>query len=119
MIQRHGAHGPGTWCFPGGWIEPREEPEVAACREAWEEVGVTVNPSLVEFLGYTSDSHSEGLHGITFFFRTTEWDGRARPTNPARVGEAKWALLRDVADAVGPSPLFLPVLNAARKELIR
>lgn len=30
---------PGTWCFPGGKIEPGETPIMAAQRETWEETG--------------------------------------------------------------------------------
>ena len=32
------------WCIPGGRIEPGEEPEVAARREALEEIGAVLGP---------------------------------------------------------------------------
>jgi 8-oxo-dGTP pyrophosphatase MutT (NUDIX family) len=39
----------GDVVFPGGMIEPGEEPEETACREAWEEIGLP--PDHVEVMG--------------------------------------------------------------------
>ena len=32
----------GGWCLPGGFAEPDETAEAAACREVWEETGIQV-----------------------------------------------------------------------------
>lgn len=113
MLRRTGAHGEGTWSFPGGWVWPGEEPARAACREAWEEIGVNVQEEHLHFLGYTADSHPEGVHGITLWFETHFWDGTPRNTNPARITETGWFDPDDM-----PSPLFTAVLNGRQKELV-
>jgi 8-oxo-dGTP pyrophosphatase MutT (NUDIX family) len=39
---------PGKWCFPGGRLDEREEPETAAMRELLEETGIS-QESIVDF----------------------------------------------------------------------
>ena len=51
LTRRHGdlpTHA-GDVVFPGGMIEEGEDPEEAACREAWEEIGLP--PDHVEVIG--------------------------------------------------------------------
>lgn len=118
MIKRTGAHGEGTWSFPGGWVDPGETPEDAAMREAWEEVGITVER--VEFLGYTTDAHDEGLHAITMWFRARpgDWRGNPRNTNPARITEVEWWPIAYLRHGDWPGNLFLPVRNGLRAGLV-
>ena len=40
----------GTWCSPGGKIEPNESKESAVQRELMEETGITLNVDQFEFL---------------------------------------------------------------------
>lgn len=114
MIRRTGAHGEGTWSFPGGWVDLGEDPAEAAIREAWEEVSIRVaSVEDVVFLGYTSDLHPEGLQGITLWFTATAWEGRPRVAYPARVSAVEWHDLDSP-----PAPLFLPVVNGLAKGLL-
>jgi len=43
MGKRKGAHGEGTWSFPGGHLEFGETLEACALREVAEEVGVNIS----------------------------------------------------------------------------
>lgn len=43
---------PEKWGFPGGGVEPGEEPEAAAYRELEEETGVSLRDGLVRFDGF-------------------------------------------------------------------
>lgn len=45
MIQRAaGVSKPGTWCFPGGHVEPTETSRRAVIRELAEELGIAIQP---------------------------------------------------------------------------
>jgi 8-oxo-dGTP diphosphatase len=116
MIRRTGAHGEGTWSFPGGWIEPGEEPARAAAREAWEEIGVNIVEKDIYFVGYTADRHPEGMFGITLWFETSAWIGEPRNTNPHRITDGRW-FDPDEKDGL-PTPLFTPVLEGMRRGLL-
>lgn len=53
----------GTWCLPGGYLDPNESPSEAAVREAREETGLVVEPTeLVEI--YTRKAGEFGPHGL-------------------------------------------------------
>lgn len=121
LIRRTGAHGEGTWAPPGGWVEPGEDPARAACREAWEEVGVTVEEHHTDFLGYTADTHPEGMFGVTLWFFAMVWEPyRPLITNPDRITDIAWVNLRELVYGAPPvAPLFTPVVNGIRKGLIR
>jgi 8-oxo-dGTP pyrophosphatase MutT (NUDIX family) len=53
---RHLLHHSGEISFPGGALNPEEEPEQGALRETWEEVGI--QPAYVEILGTLDDFYS-------------------------------------------------------------
>jgi 8-oxo-dGTP diphosphatase len=48
---------PGKWCFPGGRIDAREEPKIAAMRELLEETGIN-QESIIDF-GFSEIQYSE------------------------------------------------------------
>jgi 8-oxo-dGTP pyrophosphatase MutT (NUDIX family) len=52
----HLLHHGGEISFPGGALNPEEEPEQGALRETWEEVGI--HPAHVEILGLLDDFYS-------------------------------------------------------------
>ena len=99
---RRGAHGAGSWSFPGGHVEEGEGPEATALRELEEETGLRAsNPRLV---GRSDDVFPEGLCYRTHFIQV-DWIGGEptvrEPDSCARWGWFSW-------DAP-PEPLFLPV----------
>ena len=101
---RKGAHGEGTWCFPGGHMEYGETPEQTAEREAKEEINVEIKNAKV--VGVTNDiMHSEKKHYITLFVEAEYAGGEAR-INDSSVSEIKWFSPNEL-----PQPLFLPVKN--------
>ena len=46
------------WTFPGGVIDPNETPKEGAIRETFEEVGIAVDPSDVEFVAVVNRKSS-------------------------------------------------------------
>ena len=58
------------WSFPGGFIDSGETPKQAAIREAYEEVGIAIDPETVEFL-FVADRKSSIAQTYHFVFRAT------------------------------------------------
>ncbi|GAA3613136.1 NUDIX hydrolase [Kineosporia mesophila] len=100
--RRLGAHGEGTWSFPGGKVDPGENPGVTAARELAEETGlraVRVSPIL-----WTSDVFADaGLHYITLH-HLVEAEGEPQVMEPEKAQE--WVWWPDAEHL--PSPMFGP-----------
>jgi 8-oxo-dGTP diphosphatase len=96
---------PGYWEFPGGKIEPGEDPRAALDRELKEELGIEVReatPWITRVYAYTHATVR--LH----FFRVTAWEGEPQPLEDQAIA---W---QDVhAPDVSPMlPANAPVLAA-------
>jgi ADP-ribose pyrophosphatase YjhB (NUDIX family) len=105
---RCGAHGAGTWSFPGGHVAAGESLEACALRELEEETGLRAfNPSLV---GQSEDVFPGRLCYRTFFVRVDWAGGEATLREPEACKRWSWFAWDDA-----PEPLFLPVarLHAA------
>lgn len=96
---------PGYWEFPGGKIEPGEEPRAALDREIAEELGIRVReatPWITRMHAYTHATVR--LH----FFRVAAWEGEPQPLEDQAI-----AWQRVGATDVGPMlPANAPVLAA-------
>lgn len=76
----------GLWGLPGGRVERGEALAHAAVREAAEEVGLRVDPSLLRPLGVARYDLGEA-HGVDFLFLTRDWEGEPTPLeNTSEVG---------------------------------
>ena len=96
---------PGYWEFPGGKIEPGEDPRAALVRELEEELGIQVTaatPWITRVYAYTHATVR--LH----FWRVTAWNGEPQPLEDQAI---RWQVLG--APDVSPMlPANAPVLAA-------
>jgi 8-oxo-dGTP diphosphatase len=96
---------PGYWEFPGGKIEPGEEPRAALDRELREELGIEVReatPWITRVYAYTHATVR--LH----FFRVTAWAGEPQPLEDQAIA---WQRV-EAPDASPMLPANAPVLSA-------
>jgi 8-oxo-dGTP diphosphatase len=97
--RRQGAHGAGTWAFPGGKLDPGEDPAAAVARELAEETtlrAIRVSPIL-----WTNDVFAaDDLHYVTLH-HVVEAEGEPVICEPDKVTEWRWAPWDDV-----PRPRF-------------
>jgi mutator protein MutT len=101
---RRGAHGAGSWSFPGGHLDGDETVEACALRELREEAGLeAIKPRVV---AETEDDFPEGLRYRTLFVQVDWAGGEPTVREPDKCGQWGWFPWNDP-----PQPLFLPVAS--------
>ena len=105
LLKRKGAHGEGSWCYPGGHVEFGESFLDTAIREVKEESGLDVdNP---RFLCITNDFfEKENKHYITIMVAADYVSGDAEIMEKDKCTDIGWFNLDNI-----PQPLFWPVRN--------
>lgn len=102
MLQRHGAHGAGSWSIPGGHIEYGESFEDTAQREVAEETGLKIKN--IRFAAATNDFFKEEKkHYITIWMRSDWSSGEPSIMEPEKCLRQGWCTF-----ATLPKALFLP-----------
>ncbi len=103
--KRRGAHGEGTWQFPGGHLEFGETIEACARREVLEETGLVIDR--IRFGPYTNDIFTdEKKHYVTLFVLVDSPDGEPELREPEKCDTWQWIGWSDL-----PEPYFLPMKN--------
>ena len=99
--RRRGAHGAGTFAFPGGKVDAGEHPADTVRRELAEETGLIARA--VTPAPWTSDVFAtDGLHFITLHHLVTA-DGDPQVREPDKVQAWDWYAWDEL-----PQPLFTP-----------
>jgi len=107
--KRKNAHGPGTWCPPGGHIKFGETLEQTTYREVQEEVGITVKN--LQLGPYTEDFFKvENLHYITITVIADYADGQVELKEPDKCEKWDWFEWDNL-----PKPLFLSTHNLLKQ----
>jgi 8-oxo-dGTP diphosphatase len=107
--KRRGAHGEGSWAFPGGHLEYGETPEACAMRELEEETGLKARSLKVS--SWTNDIFENGQQYITIFFLVEQFEGEPQRLEPDKCEGWSWFTRSDF-----PSPLFPSVRSFMEKE---
>ncbi len=108
--KRKGAHGAGSWSFPGGHLEFNESWEECAARETLEETGIKIKN--IRFGTVTNDIFKEeGKHYVTIFMLAELDCGEVKIMEPEKYEKWEWFDWSDL-----PQPLFVPLQNLLRKD---
>lgn len=92
----------GTWCVPGGHLEPGETPAECAARELLEETGVSVAGRLSPLDSFTSDRGGVGYVHMPFVRLFTPDGGDAAPGDG--LSEVRWVGRHEVGEMTLHTP---------------
>jgi len=109
--KRKGAHGSGTWAFPGGHLEFNESIEECAIREVFEETGLAVKDA--QHVSFTNDIfETDKKHYVTLFVKSEYISGEPVVKEPHKCEEWGWFFWTDL-----PKPLFLSLQNLLSQDI--
>jgi 8-oxo-dGTP diphosphatase len=97
--RKEGTHLAGAWEFPGGKVEPGEDPRVALTRELREEVGMEV--TVTEILEVTFHRYPE-KSVLLLFFQAERAPGSPDP-RAIDVADVRWAWSDELCDELFPA----------------
>lgn len=99
----------GLWEFPGGKVEPGENPEVALIRELREELGIETKASCLAPLTFASHSYDD-FHLLMPLFACRRWEGMATGREGQKLAWVRPERLRDYPMPPADLPL-IPILR--------
>jgi 8-oxo-dGTP diphosphatase len=112
--RKSGTHLAGAWEFPGGKVEPDEDPRDALVRELGEELGVTAEVGdIVEVTFHRYPSKSV----LLLFYEARLAAGSPAP-QAIDVAAVRWAEAAELQDELFP-PADVAVLSKVRARLAR
>ena len=72
----------GTWCLPGGFVDPNESPDETAVRETCEETGLDVRTTDLVGVYYRPPDSKTSPHGhVAVVYLATVMDGSLAPSH--------------------------------------
>ncbi len=107
--RKQGSHLAGAWEFPGGKVEPDEDPRDTVARELREELGVDVRVG--DILDVTFHRYPE-KSVLLLFYEATLAESSPEP-RPLDVADIRWAAREDLRDEAFP-PADVAILTKVR-----
>lgn len=81
----------GDWSLPGGSLDEGEPLTVGAAREAYEELGIVVDPAVdLRFVHLCHHLDPDGRGRVGVFFHVTGWAGRLMNAEPHKCSQIAW-----------------------------
>jgi 8-oxo-dGTP diphosphatase len=94
LLRNNTGYMDGYYSLPAGHLDGDETTRVAGVREAYEEIGVRIDPKDLSFAGVFH--RNEGDERVDFFFLVKSWSGEPINKEPSKCDELRW----DAPDAL-------------------
>lgn len=92
----------GEYTLIAGHIDGGESVRTALCREAKEEVGITIEASGLQF-AHVMHQHDNNDNYIDFYFVAESWKGEPSNCEPEKCDDMQWTSLSDLPENVIPN----------------
>lgn len=100
----------GLWEFPGGKVEPGEQPEAALIRELKEELGIDVTEACLAPLTFASHAYDD-FHLLMPLYVCRRWKGEVRGHEHSGLRWVKPNRLREFAMPPADEPLIAHLID--------
>ncbi|MFD7284135.1 NUDIX domain-containing protein [Streptomyces sp. NPDC059862] len=91
LAERQGTgYADGMLNLPSGKLDPDEDVFDAAIREAWEEIGVTIERDALRIVHVMHFRNPEGEPRVGWFFTVRHWKGELRNPEPHKCAGLSW-----------------------------
>jgi 8-oxo-dGTP diphosphatase len=100
----------GLWEFPGGKVEPGEQPEAALIRELEEELSITVEEPCLAPLTFASHTYAD-FHLLMPLYVCRRWNGLVTPREAAALKWVHPTRLRDFPMPPADAPLIPALID--------
>ncbi len=92
----------GTYQVPAGHVEKGELPSDALIREAYEEIGIVLEPGDFEFVHVLyKPKHDNTDNRVDFFFKAKRWKGEVKNMEPNKSDDLKWVTPDELPENTG------------------
>jgi len=100
----------GLWEFPGGKVEPGEQPEAALIRELKEELGIDVTEACLAPLTFASHAYDE-FHLLMPVFVCRRWKGEVERREHSDLRWVRPVKMRDFPTPPADEPLIAHLID--------
>ena len=100
----------GLWEFPGGKLEPGEQPEATLIRELHEEIGITVKEACLAPLTFASHAYDD-FHLLMPLYICRRWEGEVIAREGQNLAWVRANKLRDYKMPPADIPLIPPLID--------
>ncbi len=100
----------GLWEFPGGKVEPGEQPEIALIRELKEELGIDVTQACLAPVTFASHAY-ENFHLLMPVYVCRRWNGEVEKREHSEIRWVRPAKLREFPMPPADEPLIAHLMD--------